>query len=88
MNDNQGDMLSFAASLALIEAREAELKFGPMTSPHQGYALILEELDELWDHVKQKEGKRDLNRMRDEAIQVAAMALCFVADLCGEDNAV
>jgi NTP pyrophosphatase (non-canonical NTP hydrolase) len=50
-------------------------------SPHEGYAVILEELDELWDEVKKKRGGRD-NAARKEAIQVAAMALRYVIELC------
>lgn len=33
----------------LIRATE---KFGPFGSPHEGYSIILEELDELWEKVK------------------------------------
>lgn len=51
--------------------------FHPMASPHEGYAVILEELDELWVEVK----AHDRARMREEAVQVAAMALRFIVDL-------
>lgn len=53
----------------------------PMHSPHEGWAVILEEVDELWDEVKLKSSKRDKARMRKEAIQIAAMAARFVSDL-------
>ena len=48
-------------------------------SPHEGYAVLLEELDELWDEIK----KKDINKaaMKEEAIQVGAMALRFLVDL-------
>jgi len=52
----------------------------PMRGPHEGYALILEELEELWEEIKRKTIDRD--RMRREAVQVAAMAMRFVADVC------
>lgn len=51
------------------------------TSPHLGYAIILEELDELWDEVKKKESKRDIKNMRAEAVQVAAMAMKFIMSM-------
>lgn len=54
----------------------------PMASPHEGYAVILEELDELWALVKVKQSAQDLGAMRREACQVAAMALRFMIDLC------
>ena len=45
-------------------------------------ALALEEVDELWDEVKANHPERTA-RMRAEAIQVAAMAIRFVEDVCG-----
>ena len=55
-----------------------------MNSPHEGYAVILEELDELWDEVRRKDEQQDLGRMRAESCQVAAMAIRFMTDICGE----
>jgi len=48
-------------------------------SPHEGYAVLLEELDELWDEIKKE--RPDNNRMREEAIQVGAMAIKFIASI-------
>jgi NTP pyrophosphatase (non-canonical NTP hydrolase) len=62
----------------------AAAKFPPFNSAHEGYAVILEELDELWEEIKRKKEDRDLAAMRKEAIQVAAMALRFVRDVCGD----
>jgi hypothetical protein len=56
-------------------------KFPKFNSTHEGYAVILEELDELWDEIKSKTGTR--KSRREEAIQVAAMALRFIKDLGG-----
>ena len=47
-------------------------------SAHEGYAVILEELDELWDHVKTNQKVRDLSAMRREAAQIAACAIRFM----------
>lgn len=62
------------------ELSRAQLKHRPMHSPHEGYAVILEELDELWDEIKAQCPSRE--RMRAEALQVAAMAARFVVDVC------
>lgn len=69
----------------LVEvSRELEraMKWPAMNSAHEGYAVLLEEVDELWDIVKQNQKTRDVEKMRAEAIQVAAMAIRFVMDVC------
>lgn len=66
------------------EIVSAALKFPPMNSAHEGYAVLLEELDELWEHVKAKQFDRDIVAMQYEAIQVAAMAIRFAIDVCNE----
>lgn len=50
-------------------------KRGPFHSLHDAYAHILEELDEVWDHVRTKQRDRDLDATRKELVQVAAMAI-------------
>lgn len=57
---------------------ERAAKWPPFNSAHEGYATLLEEVDELWEHVKVKQRDRNLAEMRAEAIQVAAMAVKFV----------
>jgi len=59
----------------LIEAQEALQRFGPHHSAHESYAVLLEEVDELWDAVRRKQGPNRDEAMRKECIQVAAMAL-------------
>ena len=61
---------------------------GSMKSSHEGYAVILEEVDELWDEVKKNPKKHPecLANMRKEAIQVAAMAMRFVIDVCDREK--
>jgi NTP pyrophosphatase (non-canonical NTP hydrolase) len=69
--------LDDAARAAMSECIRAKRKFPDFHSGHEGYAVILEELDELWDAVRQD----DIEHARKEAIQVAAMALRFAVDL-------
>lgn len=71
------------------EVEQAGAKWPPMNSAHEGYAVLLEEVDELWTHVKTNQKARDLDAMRKEAIQVAAMAVRFAYDIidCGRGRA-
>ena len=50
---------------------------GDFKSLHEGYAVILEELEELWDEVKRPAETRDLRRLRAEALDVASSAAKF-----------
>lgn len=61
------------------ELEFASNKFPPFSSAHEGYAVILEELDELWEAIKDKNIGED--EMTEEAIQVAAMAIRFLLDV-------
>ncbi len=45
------DAISTASNI-VKKYREAREKHPPMRSPHEGYAILLEELDELWDEIK------------------------------------
>jgi hypothetical protein len=62
------------------EYREATRKFPDFHNAHEGYAVLLEEVDELWTEICRR--KRNKEAMRSEAVQVAAMAVRFLADLC------
>lgn len=69
----------------LAELARAFKRFPKMNSAHEGWAIMKEEVDELWDQVRKPSGQRtavNLARMRREATQVAAMALRFIIDCC------
>lgn len=76
----------FSDELAQVieELNRANAHFPPFNSAHEGFAVLLEEVDELWDIVRLKQTSpgRDA-RMRAEAIQVMAMAWRFLVDCCG-----
>ena len=72
-----------ALSLVREECARARATFGPYASAHEGYAVILEELDELWREVCRKD--RDHDALRKEAVQVAATAVMFLAEVCAPD---
>lgn len=59
------------------ELGRARATHAPMHSAHEGYAVLLEEVDELWHAIKHESP----DRQREEAIQVAAMALRMLIDV-------
>jgi hypothetical protein len=62
------------------ELLKATTHHRPMHSAHEGHSVIREELEELWDHVKEDTGTS--GAARKEALQVAAMGLRYIIDLC------
>jgi hypothetical protein len=69
------------AGLVEEEVRQARALHDPINSAHEGYAVILEELDEFWDECRRKRGDRDPDAMLLELVQVAAMAERTAYDL-------
>jgi hypothetical protein len=63
------------------EVRSASAKNPGFNSAHEAAAVIREEYEEFWEIVKLKTEKRNLQYMRDELIQIAAMACRAVVDL-------
>lgn len=82
MRDDVSQQVGLALDEVLDELDDAILAYDPMTSAHEGYAVILEELDELWQLVKEKQSRHDKANMRHEACQIAAMAVRFMLDVC------
>ena len=62
------------ADLQCHEIESARAKHHPINSAHEGYSVILEELDEFWEEVRKKRSERSRERMLAELVQVAAMA--------------
>ena len=76
---------NLAADEALREVLRAKTLFPEhFVNQHEGIAVMWEEVDELWDEVKKNQRNYDLAAQRKEAIQVAAMAIRFAAELTPE----
>lgn len=67
-----------AASLLLNELLKARERHSGITSELEGWAVIHEEATELFDAIRNHEGRE---AVRAEAIQVGAMAIRFLVDL-------
>jgi hypothetical protein len=61
------------------EIAVALAKFPPFNSPHEGFAVLKEAVDELWEEVRRKGVTK--SALRAEAVQVAAMAQRFLLDM-------
>ena len=69
----------------IYEELVVALNWPAMNSAHEGYGVLLEEFDELWAWVKTKQKNRNIDAMRQEALQIAAMAIRFAVDVCNEE---
>ena len=69
------------------ELLSANEKYPHFHSPHEGYAVIKEELEEVWALTKAYKGewpppaKWWKKRFKEECVQVAAMAIKFVQSM-------
>jgi hypothetical protein len=59
------------------EYARATCKFPPMASPHEGYAILLEEVHEAWEEIR----ANNTDRALEEMVQVGAMAVRFIIDI-------
>jgi len=62
------------------EVEAAAAIYPPFHSPHEGYGVILDELDGLWEEIKNGDAA-DTTRRRKKAVQLAAMAIRFILDV-------
>ena len=79
--------MEYADALHLVGAEfvRATREHAPFHSAHEGWAVINEEMDELWEQVRKCKNFKDRHAgMKREAVQVAAMAIRFLVDL-GDD---
>jgi len=71
-----------AMALIYAEYLRASAKYPGFNSLHEGIAVMEEEFIELRTEVFASHSLRSHERMRKEAVQVGAMALRFLIDLC------
>ena len=90
--DKQGNKLplnyNYQQKLAIVlEETAAEVLRAKQLFPidfhnqHEAYAVILEEIDELWDEIKKNHKFYDLEAQRKEAKQAAAMLVRLMVEL-------
>lgn len=79
---NYKEKLQYALTDISDEVLRAKEKYpNDFASHNEAYAVILEEIDELWDEIKKKQSNYDLAAQRKEATQAAAMLVRLMVEL-------
>ena len=80
---NEEELKQFWSIMADVkdEVSRAKSKYPKFNSLHEGYAILLEEIEELWDHTKVKQANRNGAEIEIELMQVIAMAVRCMLDL-------
>lgn len=73
-------MIKFT-KLVEAELARARKNHGQQASYHEGYAILLEEVDELWDEVRKKASHRSHADTLIELVQVAVCAQKMAEDV-------
>lgn len=82
MAEDYRDKLKDAAQKAFEEVLRAKTKSpNNFVNQHEAYAVILEEVDELWDEIKKNQKAYDLDAQRKEAVQCIAMLMRLIVEL-------
>jgi len=71
----------FASDVKLELEKLREKDTNPVHSVHEGYAQILEEVDELWEEVRKKSKNRDYRSMYIELVQISARSQRLAEDI-------
>lgn len=79
MSNSRDEAIDIALALMAVgmECESSREAHGRFHSAHEGYAILKEEVDELWEAVRED----NLEHAAFEAVQVAAMAVRFICDL-------
>lgn len=80
-NDYEKKLIDAIEQVENEVLRAKEMYPNDFVNQHEGYAVLLEEVDELWDEIKKNQKNYDLKAQRKEAIQAAAMLMRFIVEL-------
>jgi len=70
----------------ITEYNHTIIKQPPFSSTYEGWAMIRQQVDELWEQVKKDETENVKAIMCKEAAQIGAMAMRFMIDLGMDDK--
>lgn len=87
LSRDKQDLMESNVESIVNECQNAMFNWPEFHSAHEGFAVLAEEVDELWEHVKTNHKKQDISKMKTECIQIAAMALRFATEICDTKKA-
>lgn len=70
----------------IVEYNHTIIKHAPFNSTYEGWALIRQKVDALWEEVKKDETENSRAMMLKEAAQIGAMAMRFIIDIGMNDK--
>jgi hypothetical protein len=73
------ETIARAAGLCCKAALKAAERHAPYNSAHEAYGVLLEEVTEFFDEVRKKSHLRSRLRLKNEAIDIAAVAIRIAA---------
>lgn len=75
MEPQRGSAPSATFALVMEELQRAKRHGETFSSLHEAYAVILEELDEIWDITRQKRRERSRDDLFKELVQLTTMCV-------------
>jgi hypothetical protein len=75
-----------AIRLIIPEYNQIIFKNPPLHNVYEGWAMLEQGLEQLWNEVKKDKNIRSVELMRKESILIGVTAMRFIIDLCMEEN--
>jgi hypothetical protein len=72
--------------MIIPEYNQIICKNPPLHNAHEGWAMLEQGVEQLWNEVKKDKNIRSDEKMRKEAILISATAMRFIIDLCIDEK--
>lgn len=86
MIDSRITNIGKAIRLIIPEYNQIICKNPPLQNTYEGWAMLLQATEQLWDEVKKDKNLHANEQMRKQAILVGATTMRFIIDLCMEEK--
>ncbi len=86
MIDSRITNIGKAIRLIIPEYNQIICKNPPLQNSYEGWAILHQAMEQLWNEVKKDKNIHSTEQMRKEAILISATAMRFMIDLCMEEK--